>query len=108
MRFFVLILLALLFGWSLDASAEMIVLKNGSKINGKILKEDTDKIEFEVSGVPLTYYRDQIARIEGAQPKKVEAIVSKPSDQAKAVDVEKTSAVAPEAVKITAQQPQVQ
>jgi hypothetical protein len=47
------------------AGAETVVLKTGTVINGKILERDTEKIKIEVSGLPLTYYVDNIQTIDG-------------------------------------------
>lgn len=45
--------------------AETVYLKNGKAINGRIL-ETTDKyVRIEFEGVPLTYYFNEIEKIEG-------------------------------------------
>ncbi|MCF7887550.1 MAG: hypothetical protein K9L71_03985 [Candidatus Omnitrophica bacterium] len=51
-------------------SAEIITLKSGKKIEGNIIEETADYIQVNFSGVPLTYYRDEIADIktEPAEP----------------------------------------
>ncbi|MFH1198809.1 MAG: DUF2059 domain-containing protein [Candidatus Omnitrophota bacterium] len=59
------ILLGFLFFIFTMAFAETVVLKSGQKIEGKIT-ENTDKyIKINFSGVELTYYKDQIAQIDG-------------------------------------------
>jgi hypothetical protein len=51
-------------------SAEIITLKSGKKIEGNIIEETAEYIKVDFSGVPLTYYRDEIAGIkaEPAEP----------------------------------------
>jgi hypothetical protein len=51
-------------------SAEIITLKSGKKIEGNIVEETAEYIKVDFSGVPLTYYRDEIAdvKVEPAEP----------------------------------------
>jgi tetratricopeptide (TPR) repeat protein len=44
--------------------AETIVLKSGQKIEGRILEKTDKYIKIDFQGMPLTYYVDDIARIE--------------------------------------------
>ena len=48
------------------ATAATIHLKNGSKISGEIVEQKPDFVKVDISGVTITYYRDEIRRIEGA------------------------------------------
>ncbi|HOW35556.1 MAG TPA: DUF2059 domain-containing protein [Candidatus Omnitrophota bacterium] len=45
-------------------SAETIYLKSGKKIQGQISERDAKKIKVSVSGINMTYYLDEIERIE--------------------------------------------
>lgn len=45
---------------------ETIYLKNGNKIEGKIVEQTDRFIRVDISGVTLTYYLDDIKGIEGA------------------------------------------
>jgi len=58
--------------------AEMILLKNGTKVEGKIVEKTDQQIKVDVRGITLTYFPDEIDRIEGqsgqpavAQPEKI-------------------------------------
>jgi len=44
--------------------AETIVLKSGSKVGGKIIEETEECVKLDFRGVTLTYWRDDIVRIE--------------------------------------------
>ncbi len=46
-------------GW-----AEIIHLKNGKKIRARIIESNEQQIKVDISGVKITYYRDEIERIE--------------------------------------------
>lgn len=50
--------------------AEIITLKSSKKIEGNIVEETAEYIKVDFSGVPLTYYRDEIAdiKVEPAEP----------------------------------------
>jgi uncharacterized protein len=50
------------------AHAETVVLKNGSTFKGTVTEKNTQKINIEVSGVPLTYYLDEIESVDGRKP----------------------------------------
>lgn len=45
--------------------AETLVLKSGQKIDGKIIEQTDKYIKIELSGVVLTYWLDEIERIDG-------------------------------------------
>lgn len=46
--------------------AETVYLKNGKKISGKIVEQNEQQLRIDVSGVKITYFTDEIERIEGA------------------------------------------
>ena len=46
--------------------AETIYLKNGKKITGKIVEQDDQQLKVDVSGVKITYFKDEIDKVEGA------------------------------------------
>ena len=50
--------------WGSAAFAEIIHLKNGRKIRGKIIENNAQQIKVDVGGVKITYYPDEIDRIE--------------------------------------------
>jgi hypothetical protein len=64
--------------------AETIYLKNGRVIEGKILEKTDDQIEIDSNGIALTYYADEIERIEGgvSDAAKPQASLEVPSLQA--------------------------
>ncbi|MFC1709073.1 hypothetical protein ACFL2J_03315 [Candidatus Omnitrophota bacterium] len=45
-------------------SAETIIFKSGKRIKGKIIEETDEYVRIEYNGLPLTYYREEIKRIE--------------------------------------------
>ena len=49
-----------------DCLAETIYLNNGSKIQGRIIERNNEKVVVDFHGVAVTYYPSDIARIEGA------------------------------------------
>lgn len=51
--------------WAGAASAEMIVLSDGTSINGKIIDQTDKKLKVEYNGQTVTYYADQIKSIDG-------------------------------------------
>ena len=59
------ILLALCVSASLFAFAETIVLKSGKTVEGKMLEKTDTYIKLNINGMPITYYTDQIERIDG-------------------------------------------
>ena len=55
--------------FAVNAHAETLTLKNGSKVIGKILSKDGKKVRIEVDGAPMTYYMDEIDNLDGASMK---------------------------------------
>ena len=51
--------------WAGAASAEMIVLSDGTSINGRIIDQTDKKLKVEYNGQTVTYYADQIKSIDG-------------------------------------------
>ena len=43
--------------------AETIILKSGKKIEGRIIEKTDEYVKIELSGIPLTYYQEQIDSI---------------------------------------------
>jgi len=50
------------------ASAEIIVLKSGKTMEGKLIEKTDKYIKIDFQGVPLTYYFDEIQSIDGEEP----------------------------------------
>jgi len=46
------------------AATVTLYLKNGRKVQGNLISEDSARIKLEVGGIPYTYYRDEIAKID--------------------------------------------
>ena len=46
------------------AQAATVYLKNGSSVSGKIIARTADSVKLDVSGVTLTYYSDEINRVD--------------------------------------------
>jgi len=44
--------------------AETIYLKNGTKVEGKIVEKTEQQVKVDISGITLTYFTDEIDRIE--------------------------------------------
>lgn len=61
-----------LFLLTISAHAQTLVLKNGSKVTGKILSQDDKKVKIEIDGAPMTYYMDEIDNIGGEEEAKME------------------------------------
>jgi hypothetical protein len=51
--------------WAVAAQAATVHLNSGSEISGKIVETAADKIKVDIEGVSVTYYKDEIASIEG-------------------------------------------
>ncbi|MFA5059573.1 MAG: DUF2059 domain-containing protein [Candidatus Omnitrophota bacterium] len=49
----------------LPSFAETIYLKNGKTINGKITEKTNTQVKINVNGIGITYYADEIERIDG-------------------------------------------
>ncbi len=45
-------------------SAEVIYLKTGGKVEGKIVERAVDKVKIDVAGIVLTYYQDEIDSLD--------------------------------------------
>ncbi len=67
------------------SQAELVILKNGSAVEGRIIEKDGQKVKLEVSGVPMTYYLDEIEVIDGVAPTTAVSPASVPSAPASAV-----------------------
>lgn len=68
MRYFVQAL-GILFIFVCAASADMLYLKDGTKIQGKVLRKTDFSIVFEYEGVPRTYYQYEYEKlVEGEEP----------------------------------------
>lgn len=51
------------------AQAATVYLKNGSSISGRIISRTADSVKLDVSGVTLTYYNDEIDRVDDVEAK---------------------------------------
>lgn len=47
-----------------SVSAENLILKSGRKIEGKIIEKTEQYIKMEIEGIPLTFWVDEIERVE--------------------------------------------
>src|SRR3989338_2836041 len=45
--------------------AEIIYLKNGTTVEGKIITDEPSRIQVDIGGIPKTIYRGEIDRISG-------------------------------------------
>jgi len=45
--------------------AETVYLKSGETIKGDMIEETNEYVKIDFQGIPLTYYKDDIVRIEG-------------------------------------------
>lgn len=61
---------------ALNSYADKLYLKSGKVVEGKIIEHNQEKILITISGVPLTYYQDEIERVEGGQEKFITKVVS--------------------------------
>lgn len=77
-RWIVLTGLAVFFCVNSVVFAETIYLKTGKKIRAQILERDDKKIKVDISGVKITYYMDEIDRIEDADNQPAAAAQSNP------------------------------
>ncbi|MDD5195760.1 MAG: hypothetical protein PHQ96_08835 [Candidatus Omnitrophica bacterium] len=46
-------------------SAEVIILKSGKTIEGKVVEHGKDFLKIDISGIPLTYYFEDIVSVDG-------------------------------------------
>ena len=63
-----LILVGLVFAasvWAVAAPAATVHLNSGTAISGKVVESTADNIKVDVEGVTVTYYKDEVASIEG-------------------------------------------
>jgi len=51
--------------FSSPCRAETIYLKSGIKVEGKIVEKTDQQVKVDISGITLTYFADEIDRIEG-------------------------------------------
>ena len=65
----IFVIVWLMFVLTPGAYAEMVILKNGSAVEGVIAEKTGKKIIMDVKGVPMTYYLDEIEVIDGVAPK---------------------------------------
>lgn len=47
-----------------SVSADNLILKSGEKIEGKIIEKTEQYIKMEIEGIPLTFWVDEIERVE--------------------------------------------
>jgi hypothetical protein len=68
------------------SSAETIVLKSGDKVEGMVVEKNDKFVRFNTKGIPINYYLDEIATIDGVAVKEpvsetfVVPVVAKPKD----------------------------
>ncbi|NTV28642.1 MAG: DUF2059 domain-containing protein [Candidatus Omnitrophica bacterium] len=78
-----------------SAQAATVYLKNGSSVSGKLLERTADNVKIEVSGVTLTYYNDELDRVEGEEAAATVPAKSEPAAiAASVVSAEPAAAVA--------------
>ena len=76
------------------AGAETVYLKSGVKVTGKIVEKSDASVTVDVGGAPVTYYKDEIDRIDDvAAPSEAKAV-----EPAPIVPAEVAPAVAPPVV----------
>jgi tetratricopeptide (TPR) repeat protein len=61
----ILLILLLVLYFPLPVFAETILLKSGKIVEGEVIKKDDKCMQINSQGVLLTYYRDEIASIDG-------------------------------------------
>lgn len=81
MKVKVIIIVCLFMTIPLSASAEVLVLKNGRRAEGKVVESTKEYIKIDVEGATVTFYRDEIESIEKIVP----AIIVKDEQQKKEV-----------------------
>lgn len=64
-----------------QAAAVTLVLKSGRKVQGELISQDNIRVKISVGGIPYTYYRDEIEKIDdgrvGTGPISLEKLVDK-------------------------------
>ncbi len=63
----------LLLALAVPVFAETVNLKNGKSINGKILERSDKSVKIDSGGIPMTYYADEVADIDGVPMAAVKA-----------------------------------
>lgn len=82
-----LFILAVLTTSASNGAAEVVFLKSGSHVEGRILKEDSKSVIIDAGvDMPLTYYKDDIKSIEKDMP--YDPLATKQADQLEARAVE--------------------
>lgn len=90
----VMVIFILLSTVTINARAEVIILKDGRTVNGVILEKDDRKIKIEENGQTVTYYRDQIESVNGAplaqepkvlEPEAIKSDVVQPAQNSESV-----------------------
>ncbi|MDD5069207.1 MAG: tetratricopeptide repeat protein [Candidatus Omnitrophica bacterium] len=69
-RQFIALMILLLVGS--NSFGETIVLNSGKTVEGKIVQDNPEEIKFDVDGILITYYKDDIASIDGIAMNKEE------------------------------------
>ena len=82
------VLLLMLLSISSSLFAETIVLKSGKTVEGRIIEKTKDHIKIDVSGIPITYYSDEIVNIDNTPssnslPSNGQAVETSQSDSQK-------------------------
>ncbi|MDP2653980.1 MAG: trypsin-like peptidase domain-containing protein [Candidatus Omnitrophota bacterium] len=73
--------------------ADTVILTSGRSVNGVILEKTSDFVKIDYQGVPVTFYSDEVKRVEeGALAGNAETIVS-PEAQAPRPSLEETAVV---------------
>ena len=60
--------LAVLLMWPTVVYAETVVLKSGRTLEAKVLERTDTRVRLDLAGVPVTYFVDEIASIDGKPP----------------------------------------
>jgi len=61
--------------------ADTVVLKSGKRLEGKIVEKNNECIRIDLEGLPLTYYLDEIAEINGEKTTSSENAATSPEKQ---------------------------
>lgn len=64
---YVLLILVVALLFPRNLSAETIYLKSGKKVEGKIIERTNSYIKVDFMGAPITYFTNEIDKIEGSQ-----------------------------------------
>ncbi len=93
----ILVVLIWLVALSNVVHAEIIYLKNGKIIRGKLIEKTDAQLKIDISGVKITYYMDEVDRIE-ADPLKEGAVKNASAVDVSGQEARKLGAVAPSIV----------